>query len=77
MKEEIKVTNINGVYHIRYFVGGSLKSEYACELKEDIGFTSREMLRWQHKTGNVTEWTASARSRHNSDKNVGKYWMIK
>lgn len=77
MKEQVKVTNLNGEYHLRYIVDGDVVSEYACELKEDIGFAGREMLRWQHKLGNVTDWTTSARNRHNKDFSVGKVWRVK
>lgn len=63
MKEEVKVVKINGYYHARYISDGVIKSEYACKKKNEIGLMCREMLRWQHKLGNVTTLTTSARKR--------------
>lgn len=65
MCEEVKVVSINGLYHARYIVDGIIKSEYTCKNKKEIGLMCREMLRWQHKLGNVTPFTTSARKRVN------------
>lgn len=63
MGEEVKVTKINGCYHARYIFDGAIKSEYTCKKKNEVGLMCREMLRWQHKLGNVTKLTTSARKR--------------
>jgi len=75
MCEEVKVVSINGLYHARYIVDGVIKSEYTCEDKKEIGLMCREMLRWQHKLGNVTPLTTSARKRvsEKSESILGSY----
>lgn len=65
MGEEVKIVNIGGCYHARYIFDGAIKSEYVCKKKNEVGLMCREMLRWQHKLGNVTPLTTSARKRVN------------
>lgn len=63
MKEEVKVTRVGNKYCARYVVGNVVVSEWRCELKEDIGYMCREMLRWRDKLGHATPYTSSARRR--------------
>jgi hypothetical protein len=74
---EVKVTKIGGDYHARLIdKNGKILDEYACKEKEDIGWISREMLRWQDKMGNSTPQTRAARKRQTGNP-VGKVWKVK
>ena len=64
---DIKVTKIKNRYHARLFVNGKLSDEMACELRSDIGWICREMMRWCDKLGAGNKHTDSARRRHNKD----------
>ena len=77
-KHEVKVTNISEKYHCRLFKNGELVSEIQCDLKEDIVWCCREMLRWQDKMGYVSRFTSAARERHmKTPKPKGKYhWIL-
>lgn len=63
MGEEVRVVKVGDCYHARYILNGVVKSEYTCKKKNEIGLMCREMLRWQHKLGNMTTLTTSARKR--------------
>jgi len=74
---DIKVTKIKDDWYVRLLAdSGIVLSEMACNLKEDIGWASREMLRWQDKMGNTNDWTSFARQRQVNDPK-GKVWKIK
>lgn len=78
MKMEMKITRINNKFHARLLSDtGEVLDEMACTLKADIGHICREMLRWQDKMGNTTEWTRSARERQQKSTPVGKILYIK
>ncbi len=77
MDLEIKVTNINNKFHSRLYVNNEVYDEMACECKEDIGWISREMLRWYSKCGGVSQFAESARIRQrNSTNPIGKVYYI-
>lgn len=67
LETDIKVTRINNRYHARLFVNGIFSDEMACELRSDIGWICREMMRWCDKLGAGNNHTDSARRRHNKD----------
>ena len=72
---EIKVVKIKHRWHARLLVQGKLHEESACELKEDIGFMCREMLRWFDKLGGISKLASSSRRRQNRSKApVGRIW---
>lgn len=71
----IKVTRIGNRWHSRLFIGKKLVDEMACELKCDIGWICREMLRWQSTMGFVSDLSDAARDRHKSN-SIGKVWYI-
>lgn len=73
-----KVTNIAGKYHCRLFKDDKLVSEIQVDLKEDIGWACREMLRWQDKLGSISKLTSAARERQLETPNPkGKYqWIV-
>jgi len=64
---DIKVTKIKNRWHARLFVNGKFSDEMACELRSDIGWICREMMRWCDKLGAGNKHTSSARTRHNKD----------
>ncbi len=73
----IKVVKIKNKWHARLFgENNEILDEMACSLKEDIGWICREMLRWQDKCWNSTEWTRAARKRQVLPP-VGKIWFKK
>ncbi len=47
----------------------------ACNLKQDIGWMCREMLRWYDKLGGDSAWARAARARQ-TDAPVGKVWNV-
>jgi hypothetical protein len=75
----LKVTRINERYHAQLLFGetkvdpGSVVDEMACELKADVGYICREMLRWADKMGMSSAWTEAARKRQ-EEKPKGKVW---
>lgn len=73
--DDVKVTKIGNRWHARLIENGKVIDEMACERREDIGWISREMLRWYAKTGGSSRFADSARDRHNeSTKPAGKIW---
>lgn len=73
MEPTIKVTKIKNRWHSRLLLGEKVFDEMACELQEDIGWISREMLRWYVKNGGVSKFASSARKRHTKPK-IGRVW---
>jgi len=69
---EIKVTKINCWYHARLFVNGKLYDESACELRQDIGFICRDLLRWFDKMGGNKHSHASRHRQKVYNKPAGK-----
>ena len=65
----IKVTRLGQRWHARLYDNALLLDEMAFESQLDIGYICREMLRWQHKMGNVTPWTKAARWRQDETLN--------
>ena len=59
----IKVTRIGNRWHARLLLDESVIDEMSCELKCDIGWICREMLRWYSKIGGVSLLAESARNR--------------
>jgi len=76
MEPEIKVTKIKNRWHSRLIENAEVLDEMACSEKQDIGWISREMLRWYDKNGGVSDFTSSARKRQVNDP-VGKIWYKK
>jgi hypothetical protein len=68
VEHEVTVRNINGSYHCRVFVNGELNQEAVCYSKRDIGYTCRNLLRWEDKCGNISKFASAARERLNQRK---------
>ena len=74
---EIKVTRINNRYHARLINATTQEvlDEMACQLRRDVGWISREMLRWHSKLGNQSKFAEAARDRqNNSVLPAGRTW---
>jgi len=76
MEPEIKVTKIKNRWHARMVIDGNFIDEMACELRRDIGWICREMLRWHQKLGGVSKFADAARSRQITPPK-GKIWWLK
>ena len=72
----IKVTKIRNRWHARLLDGSKVIDEMACEIRTDIGWICREMMRWYVKTGGSSLYASAARHRHNTkSRNVsGRIW---
>lgn len=67
VEHEVTVRNINGNYHCRVLVNGEVNQEAVCYRKRDIGYTCRNLLRWEDKCGNISEFARASRERLNSE----------
>jgi hypothetical protein len=67
VEHEVTVRNINGKYHCRVLVNGTVNQEAVCESKRDIGYTCRSLLRWEDKCGNWSKFASAARERLNKE----------
>ncbi len=77
MEPEIKVTRIANRWHARMTVAGEIRDEMACELRVDIGWICREMLRWHQKLGGRSAFASAARKRQTVSGAKGKIWWRK
>ena len=58
----VKVTYLGkGIYGCRCFLNGTLNSEYRAKGKENISKACRELLRWESKMGNDSQWARRSR----------------
>ena len=71
---KIKVTRIDKRYHSRLLMNDKVIDEMACQLKCDIGYISREMLRWFDKMGGHDDGFASGARRRHIKGHKGKIW---
>lgn len=76
MEPEIHVTKIANRWHARMVIGDDVRDEMACELRCDIGWICREMLRWHQKLGGQSEFAAAARERQTIGAK-GRIWWQK
>lgn len=61
---EVTVRCINNQYHCRVFTNGVLNQEAVCFHKMHIAATCRDLLRWEDKLGNISDFASSARNRN-------------
>lgn len=76
MEPEIKVVKIANRWHARMVIGTVVQDEMACEQRCDIGWISREMLRWSEKMGGSSAFAAAARKRQ-TPAPIGRIWWKK
>jgi len=69
-----KITTINGRHHCRLMEGDKVLDEMACELKQDIGYCIRYMLRIHDKCGGTSQMADSSRHRGKNVSAKGKIW---
>ena len=67
VEHKVTVRNINGSYHCRVLVNGEVNQEAVCDSKRYIGHTCRNLLRWEDKCGNISEFAGAARERLNKE----------
>lgn len=76
--EAIKVTKINNRYHARLSKDDVFIAEMSCELRIDIGYICRQLMRWEDKMGGSPVTSASRHRLNNKPDNfggpVGKVW---
>jgi hypothetical protein len=65
VEHEVKVTRMHNGYGVRVFTNGVLNQEMLAEDRSEIGSVAREMLRWEDKCGNISEFASAARERNN------------
>lgn len=70
----VKITRINDRWHARLMIGEKVCDEMACELKVDIGYICRTMLRWYDKTGGMSQFAHKSRFRKVHRGPVGEIW---
>jgi hypothetical protein len=62
-QHEIKVTYINGGWNVRCFTNGEVNQEIRVFKKKDVGWAARDMLRWEDKCGNWSDFASKSRHR--------------
>ncbi len=64
VEHDIKVTHLgDGIYGCRVFVNGVLNAENRCRGKAHIGRACRDLLRWESKLGNWSDFAEKSRHR--------------
>lgn len=72
---DLDVKYIGGVHSVVLKNNNKEVSRIACERKEDIGWSCRELLRWFSKLGGISRFAESARRRqNNSTPPIGKIY---
>ena len=73
----MKVTRVGKRWHARLMLGKVVHSEMACQLRQDIGWVCRELLRWYDKLGGTSKFAKAARKRQSKTPNpVGQVWRF-
>lgn len=65
VEHEVRVTRMQDGYGVRVFTNGVLNQEMLAEDRSEIGAAARDMLRWEDKCGNISEFASAARERNN------------
>ena len=64
VEHTVKVTYLGkGIYGCRVFLNGALNAENRCYGKENISVACRDLLRWESKLGNISDYASKARTR--------------
>ena len=71
---DTKVTNINGIFHIRLIDTRSEKilGEVSCNKRDDIGYCVRFMMRMHDKCGGTSPMADASRHRGKNINPIGK-----
>lgn len=73
----IRVTCINGRWHVRLYCENKLKEEMVCQVRADVRLVIRDLLRWHDKMGNspYSKMADASRARNkNTERPQGKVW---
>ena len=62
----VKSTRIGNGWNVRVFLNGELNQEVRVYAQNLIGAAARDMLRWEDKCGNISEYASAARHRAKS-----------
>lgn len=71
---DVKVTRIGKRWHARLLQDGKPIDEMACELRQDIGWICRTMMRWHDKCGGTSMFAYRSRHRQEPRGPNGKVW---
>ena len=62
----VKSTRIGKGWNVRVFLNGIVNQEVRVYAQDRIGAAARDMLRWENKCGNISDYSSSARHRAKS-----------
>ena len=62
----VKATRIGDGWNVRVFLNGEVNQEVRVYAQNLIGAAARDMLRWEDKCGNISEYASKARHRAKS-----------
>jgi hypothetical protein len=65
---DITVRRIGKWWHCRVLLNGMVNQEVSVDSRDLIGGACREMLRWEDKCGNISEFASASRERNNRSK---------
>jgi len=60
---EVKVVAYGKGYSIRVLLNGEVNQESRVDSREEIGPCAKDMLRWEDKMGNISDYASAARHR--------------
>ncbi len=60
---EVTVRRIGKWWHCRVFTNGQLNQECKVNQRSHIGAACRDLLRWEDKCGNISDYASAARHR--------------
>lgn len=63
VSHEVKVTRIGEGWNVRVYTNGEVSQEVRVFDRSRIGIVAREMLRWEDKCGNLSQFASNARNR--------------
>jgi hypothetical protein len=75
-EHKVTVRRTGSGWNVRVFANGSLNQESWVERRRDVGVVSRQMLRWEDKNGNWSDFAVAARKRLNAVPPDGPYGRV-
>jgi hypothetical protein len=60
---EVKVTRMFDGYGVRVYTNGELNAETKVRDRIDIGPAAKDLLRWEDKLGNISDYASASRHR--------------
>lgn len=62
-EHEIRVTHLGNKWGVRCLTNGDVNQEIRVHCRQDIGVAAAEMLRWEDKCGNFSNYASACRER--------------